>query len=199
MDSWLMTAVSVETEQTMSRSATEADLRAHFIAGLAGEAAAYRLFLDGLSGHLRAYLRRRLPRAQADVEDILQETLLAVHNARHTYRPEQPLTAWIHAIARYKLMDFFRAHSRREALHDPFEDDGGLFVASDAEPADARRDVGMLLEALPDRHRLPIELVKLQGLSVAEAAHRCGMSESAVKVGVHRGLKALAARIRGKS
>lgn len=199
MKSRPMTVDSLESEQAVGMSAAETELRTRFVAGLAGDAARYRLFLDGLSGHLRSYLRRRLPGAQADVEDILQETLLAVHNARHTYRWDQPLTAWVHAIARYKLMDFFRAHSRREALHEPFEDDGGLFVASDAEPADARRDVGMLLEALPDRHRLPIVLVKLKGLSVAEAAQRCGMSESAVKVGVHRGLKALAAHIRGKS
>lgn len=193
------TADTADERRERAMSATETDLRACFVDGLHGDAARYRRFLDGLSGHLRAYLRRRLPRAQADVEDILQETLLAVHNARHTYRPEQPLTAWVHAIARYKLMDFFRAHSRREALHEPFEDDGGLFVASDVEPADARRDVGVLLDALPDRHRLPIQLVKLEGLSVAEAALRSGMSESAVKVGVHRGLKALAARIRGRS
>ncbi|WP_218184779.1 sigma-70 family RNA polymerase sigma factor [Luteibacter sp. UNCMF366Tsu5.1] len=198
-DTRQMTADTADERRERAMSATETDLRACFVDGLNGDAARYRRFLDGLSGHLRAYLRRRLPRAQADVEDILQETLLAVHNARHTYRPEQPLTAWVHAIARYKLMDFFRAHSRREALHEPFEDDGGLFVASDVEPADARRDVGVLLDALPDRHRLPIQLVKLEGLSVAEAALRSGMSESAVKVGVHRGLKALAARIRGRS
>jgi RNA polymerase sigma-70 factor (ECF subfamily) len=194
-----MIASPAEGQDASGMRAAEAELRACFAAGLAGDAAGYRQFLDGLSGHLRAYLRRRLPRARADVEDILQETLLAVHNARHTYRTEQPLTAWVHAIARYKLMDFFRAHSRREALHEPFDDDGGLFIASDVEPADARRDVGVLLEALPDRHRLPIVLVKLQGLSVSEAARRCGMSESAVKVGVHRGLKALAARIRSRS
>lgn len=180
-------------------SATELELRDCFVLGLGGDAAQYRRFLERLSSYLRAYLRRRLPRAQADVEDILQETLLAVHNARHTYREDQPLTAWVHAIARYKLMDFFRAHSRREALHDELDDDGSVFVESDVEPADARRDVGNLLETLPDRHRLPILLVKLQGLSVAEAAQRSGLSESAVKVGVHRGLKALAARIRGTS
>ncbi|HEY4293749.1 sigma-70 family RNA polymerase sigma factor [Luteibacter sp.] len=193
-----VSAEVVERHQA-GRSPAELELRVYFIDGLAGDTACYRRFLDGLSGHLRAYLRRRLPRAQADVEDILQETLLAIHNARHTYRTEQPLTAWVHAIARYKLMDFFRAHSRREALHEPFEDDGGLFVASDVEPTDARRDVGVLLKGLPDRHRVPIQLVKLEGLSVAEAAQRCGMSESAVKVGVHRGLKALAARIRVQS
>lgn len=197
MDSSATTATFPTDRVTDGLSATEIELRGCFVLGLGGNAAQYRLFLDGLGSHLRAYLRRRLPRAQADVEDILQETLLAVHNARHTYRDDQPLTAWVHAIARYKLMDFFRAHSRREALHEPFEDDGSLFVDSDVEPADARRDVGRLLEALPDRHRLPIVFVKLQGLSVAEAAQRCGISESAVKVGVHRGLKALAARIRG--
>lgn len=197
MASPAITATSSTDRTTDGFSATEVRLRDCFIRGLAGDATQYRQFLDGLGSHLRAYLRRRLPRSQADVEDILQETLLAVHNARHTYRDDQPLTAWVHAIARYKLMDFFRAHARREALHEPFEDDGSLFVQSDAEPADAHRDVGVLLEALPDRHRLPIVFVKLQGLSVAEAAQRCGISESAVKVGVHRGLKALAARIRG--
>jgi RNA polymerase sigma-70 factor, ECF subfamily len=199
MDSSAITATFPTDRATDGLSATENELRRCFVRGLAGDAAQYRRFLDSLGSHLRAYLRRRLPRAQADVEDILQETLLAVHNARHTYRDDQPLTAWVHAIARYKLMDFFRAHSRREALHEPFEDDGSLFVQSDVEPADARRDVGRLLEQLPDRHRLPIVFVKLQGLSVAEAAQRCGISESAVKVGVHRGLKALAARIRGSS
>lgn len=178
--------------------AVEHELRRCFVLGLAGDAAAYRRCLDGLATHLRAYLRRRLPRALEDVEDILQDTLLAVHNARHTYREGEPLTAWVHAITRYKLMDFFRSHARREALHDPIDDDD-LFVASDAEPADARRDVGQLLETLPDRHRLPIELVKLQGLSVAEAAECSGLSESAVKVGIHRGLKALAARIRSSA
>lgn len=178
-------------------SAAEIELHGRFVAGLRGDAGEYRRFLDGLTGFLRAYLRRRLPRALDDVEDILQETLLAVHNARHTYREDQPLTAWVHAIARYKLMDFFRAHARREALHDPIDDDPRIFVDADTEPANARRDIGRLLEGLPDRHRVPIEMVKLQGLSVAETAQRTGMSESAVKVGVHRGLKALAASLRG--
>ncbi|WP_217642664.1 sigma-70 family RNA polymerase sigma factor [Luteibacter sp. 329MFSha] len=178
------------------RTQVEDELRVRLIAGMAGDGVAYRGFLDRLAPYLRAYLRRRLPRALEDVEDILQDTLLAVHNARHTYRAGEPVTAWIHAIARYKLVDFFRAHARREALHDPIADDD-LFVASDDEPADARRDVGHLLQMLPDRHRLPIQLVKLQGLTVAEAAARSGLSESAIKVGIHRGLKALAARIRG--
>ena len=175
----------------------ENQLKGLFTGGLAGDAAAYRSFLDVLSRHLRAYLRRRIPQRHDDVEDLVQEVLLAVHNARHTYRADEPLTAWVHAIARYKLMDFFRAHARRESLNDPLDDYADLLAASDDTPTEARRDIGKLLEHLPDKQRLPILHVKLQGLSVAETAQMTGLSESAVKVGVHRGLKALAARVRG--
>ena len=176
----------------------EEHLQALLLAGLDGDARAYRQFLDELSKRLRAFLRRRLFDMQDQVEDIVQETLLAVHNARLTYQRDQPLTAWVYAIARYKLMDFLRTRMRHDALNDPLDDAAGLFEESAEQASDARRDVAALLEALPDRQRLPIEMVKLQGLSVAETASRTGMSESAVKVGVHRGLKALAARIRGE-
>ncbi len=175
----------------------EERLKTLFLAGLDGDAAAYREFLDDLSGHLRAFLRRRLLQCLDDVEDIVQETLIAVHNSRHTYRVDQPLTAWVHAVARYKLMDFFRARSRHEALNEPIDDYLDIFESSDTMATDARRDVGKLLETLPDKQRLPIVHVKLQGLSVTESATLTGLSESAVKIGVHRGLKALAAKIRG--
>jgi RNA polymerase sigma-70 factor (ECF subfamily) len=74
-----------------------------------------------------------------------------------------------------------------------------MFAAPDDEAAEARHDVRKLLDRLPDRQRLPILHVKLQGLSVTETAQLTGLSESAVKVGVHRGMKALAQRIRGAS
>jgi len=157
----------------------EERLKTLFLAGLDGDAACYREFLDKLSGHLRGFLRKRLFHLQDHIEDIVQETLLAVHNGRHTYRSDQPLTAWLHAIARYKLMDFFRARARHEALNEPLDDYLEIFAHSDAEPADAKRDIGKLL-----------------GLSVTQTAQLTGLSESAVKVGVHRGLKALAAKIR---
>jgi RNA polymerase sigma-70 factor (ECF subfamily) len=130
------------------------------------------------------------------VEDLVQETLLAVHNQRHTYDTAQPLTAWVHAIARYKLIDFLRRRSGREAMNDPLDDEDDLLATSDEEAREARRDMAALLAKLPDRHRLPIQHVKIEGLTVAEAAKLTGMSESAVKVGIHRGLKALAALIR---
>jgi RNA polymerase sigma-70 factor (ECF subfamily) len=172
-------------------------LRKLFVEGLAGDDAAYLRFLKTLSAHLRAYFRKRLTRWPDDVEDLVQETLLAVHNQRHTYRADHPLTAWVHAIARYKAIDLLRARAGREALNEPWDDERELFAESDTQAAEARRDLGKLLQSLPERHRLPIIHVKLEGLSVVEAARVTGMSESAVKVGVHRGLKALAAKIRG--
>jgi RNA polymerase sigma-70 factor (ECF subfamily) len=191
-------ALGAPMQDAGARSPVEEQLQAWLLAGLDGDARAYRRFLEELTRRLRAFLRRRLFGMQDHVEDIVQETLLAVHNARLTYRRDQPVTAWIYAIARYKLMDFLRTRMRHEALNDSLDDAADLFEESAEQASDARRDVAALLEDLPDRQRLPIEMVKLQGLSVAETASRTGMSESAVKVGVHRGLKALAARIRGE-
>lgn len=190
-------------ERTEERDARSADqelrLRELLVQGLGGDAAAYHRFLKALSAHLRAYFRKRLFQRPDEVEDLVQETLLAVHNQRHTYRPDQPLTAWVHAIARYKLVDLLRTHAVHEALNDPLDDELEVFAASDTEAAEAKKDLGKLLAGLPDRQRLPIVHVKLEGLSVLEAAQRTGMSESAIKIGVHRGLKALAARIRGRA
>ena len=179
-------------------SEKEDRLRSLLLSGLAGDAARYHTFLKELSGHLRAFLRGRLSRLPDDVEDLVQETLLAVHNQRHTYDAGQPLTAWVHAIARYKLVDLLRRRSTRDALTDPLDDEATFFAQSDVEAASAKRDVSKLLKRLPERQRLPIVCMKLEGLSVAETAKLTGMSESAVKVGVHRGLKALAAIIRGE-
>jgi len=167
------------------------------VAAQHGDAGAYAEFLRDLAALLRGFFRRRLSNLPNEIEDLVQETLLAVHNKRHTYQPEQPVTAWLHAIARYKMVDMLRARSGREALHDPIDEDFSALV-SEAEPAahEARRDLRVLLAQLPDKQRLPIEYVKIEGLSVAQAAQLTGLSESAVKVGVHRGLKLLAAGIR---
>jgi RNA polymerase sigma-70 factor (ECF subfamily) len=174
----------------------EERLRGLLLQGLDTDAAAYQRFLKELSAHLRAFLRRRLAQRPDEVEDLVQETLLAVHNQRHTYRPDMPVTAWAHAIARYKLIDWLRSHAVKEGRNDPLDDADELFASSDSEAAEARRDLRQLLRTLPDKQRLPIEYVKLEGLSVVETARLTGLSESAVKVGVHRGLKALAGRIR---
>ncbi|CAG1004913.1 ECF RNA polymerase sigma factor SigF [Burkholderiales bacterium] len=177
-------------------SSIEERLRGPWLAALAGDSAAYADCLRELAAMLRGYYRKRLVSLPDEVEDLVQETLIAMHNRRHTYDPGRPLTAWAHAIAKYKYVDLMRRRAVRDELHEPIDDDLEAFAASDHDAADARRDLRKLLATLPERHRRPIECVKIEGLSVAETARRTGMSESAVKVGVHRGLKALAELIR---
>ncbi len=111
----------------------------------------------------------------------MQETLLAIHMQRHTYGPDRPLTAWVHTIARYKLVDLLRSRGRREALQDPLDDELQVFAASDTDAADARRDLATLLQTLSPRHRRALVMTKIEGASITEAAAACGMSEVAVK------------------
>lgn len=178
--------------------ATEARLRGQFMAALAGDAVAYQQFLSALSTHLRAFFRKRMTQLPDDVEDLVQESLLAIHNSRHTYRPGQPLTAWVHTIARYKLVDLLRSRSRREVLNDPLDEELEIFARSDSEAAEASRDLATLLQSLPERQRRVLTMIKLDGASVAETAAAMGMSQASVKVGVHRSLKALSAKLKGR-
>ncbi|RIX81962.1 sigma-70 family RNA polymerase sigma factor [Acidovorax cavernicola] len=165
-------------------------LHALLIQALDGDAVAYREFLQRMADHLRKFIGRRLFAWPDDVEDLVQECLLAMHSQRHTYQPSQPVTAWASGIARYKLIDLLRARASREMRHVPI-DDWELFAESTTEAHEAKNDVLVLLKDLPERYRLPIIHVKLEGLSIAEAARLLGMSAAAVKVGIHRGLKLL--------
>lgn len=171
----------------------EADLHAAWREALGGNARCYQDVLTRLSQHLRLFLRRRLRGKPQDVEDLVQEILLSIHQKRHTYDPNQPLTAWVYAIARYKLIDHLRAQARHDDKNDPIDDWHDQLWMASTEDADASKvHLTHMLSQLPDKQRRPIEHTKLEGHTVAEAAELTGQSESAVKVNVHRGLKALA-------
>jgi RNA polymerase sigma-70 factor (ECF subfamily) len=161
--------------------------------GLNGDAQAHARLLKLLSERLRAYFGRRLSASPDDVEDLVQETLLAVHLRRATYDPAQPFTAWAHAIARYKLIDHWRRCKIRATA--PL-DDVADFLASDPVDTDAGLDLTRVLATLPARQRALVEDVKVQGLSLSEAGLRGGLSEGAAKVALHRALKQLAERLR---
>lgn len=182
----------------VDKDAKEALLCSLLCRGLDGDAAAYRRFLDVLAPHLRAFYRRRLSGTPDEAEDLVQEALLAIHNQRASWVREQPVTIWLYAIARYKLIDFWRRHGRHDRLNVPLDDEDELMALTDQDARDARHDLAVLLQALPDGQRLPIVHMKLEGLSVRETAAATGLSESAVKVAIHRGLKALAAMIRNE-
>jgi len=171
------------------------------LASLDGDAVAHRALLGRLSGHLRAYYRSKLARAGrsvGDAEDLVQEAVLAIHLKRHTYDPDEPLTPWVHAIARFKLIDFLR-RTRRSTTDLPIDAAEDVTAGDDRSGAESSLDLARLMELLPEKMRCSIVAVKLDGRSVAEAAARCGVSESLVKINIHRGLKRLAASIAKES
>ncbi len=171
----------------------ESVLKPLWLRAQSGDEGAYRQCLGMLATRLRGYLKRRLSGLPDEVEDLVQETLLALHLQRGTYDPSVPVSAWTMAIARHKLVDLWRRRGRRDDLHDDVDEQ---MLAAAPDDGGARRDLAVLLTALPDAQRQAIVLTKLEGLSIAEAASRTGASEAAIKVQVHRGLKRLAALVR---
>ncbi|ATC33135.1 RNA polymerase subunit sigma-70 [Caulobacter vibrioides] len=172
---------------------SETRLKALMLRGLDGDTAAYRECLALLGVRLRAYFMRRMSGAPGDVEDLVQETLLAVHLKRSTWDSAQSFTAWAHAVARYKLIDHWRRRKIRQTL--PIEDHIEFLAADEPDPGVAM-ELDRALATLPERQRLLVSDVKLTGLSLAEAGARAGISEGAAKVALHRALKALAERMR---
>jgi RNA polymerase sigma-70 factor, ECF subfamily len=175
----------------------EYELRALMTASLDGDAGAYHMLLERLTGHLRAYYRYRLVmigHGSTEAEDLVQEVLIGIHTHRHTYDPSQRFTPWIYAIARHKLFDYLR-QTKSSSKHMPIESAEEFMTHSDMAAVESSLDLKRLMSKISFKARRAIQFVHLEGLSVSEAAARCGMSKSAVKVAAHRGLKALASQI----
>ena len=182
----------------LDNTAREAQWRTWMAAGLAGDAVAYRALLEDIARRLRAGLARRFDHGLPELEDIVQESLLAIHLKRHTWVHTELVGPWVAAIARHKAIDALRRRGRRAEL--PLDDLD--FVdpqsAGDAAAGDAH-DVSSLLGQLGERQRAIVQAVSLEGLSTREAATRLSMSEGALRVALHRSLRKLAALYRGES
>jgi len=153
-----------------------------------GDASAYQSFLREASKVLRAFLARRMTSARDRIEDVLQETLLTLHRARHSYLPGRPIGPWLYAICQHRMTEFYRRHRRIEAIE--VSTDLPESAATDESQPEAEGLGALVREALmklPRKQRLIIEGLKLQDLSVKELAVQAGMSESAVKVTAFRG------------
>ena len=157
------------------------------VAAQAGDADAYRRLLAALGDWLHRYYARRLRHAMID--DAVQDTLLAIHQKRHTYDPTRPFEPWLAAIARYKWIDRLRA--LRAAPTESLSDD--IAIPDHEQMVTSAWSLERLLRELKPAQSEAIRLVKLQGLSVEEASARTGQSMSLVKVNIHRGLGRLAA------
>lgn len=171
----------------------EVQLKVLMLAASSGDAKAYEQLLASSAVRLRSYFRRRIGRDAADLEDLVQETLMAIHQRRASYDPALPFTAWLHAIAYYKLVDHFRRSGIR--AHVPLDQAEELIAADTLGPAMAAADVEKLMEDLPQKQREAIQLTRIAGYSVAEAAVATGQSTSGIKVSVHRGVKRLISKV----
>jgi RNA polymerase sigma factor (sigma-70 family) len=168
-------------------------------AALDGDSVAYRKFLAQIAPAIRAMARSRLARLgthQADAEDIVQETLLAIHIKRQTWDVSRPIGPWIAAIARHKLIDALRRRGYGR-LDMSIEDVPDVPAAVNTE-AQTRRDVDRILADLPEKQRSIVKFLSSEGASVNETAQRFGMSEGAVRVVLHRAIRKLAALYRNK-
>ena len=172
------------------KGADDAELAGLLRAAMAGDEAAYARFLAAVAARLRAMVRRQAHDG-AEVEDIVQETLLAIHLKRHTWRRDEPVLPWVHAIARYKAIDAFRRRGRKCEID--IADFSETLPAPEAETASAR-DIGRALEALSPAQRAVVTSLSVQGRSIAETASVLGMTDTAVRVAFHRGLAAIARR-----
>lgn len=163
-------------------------------AAMAGDEGAYRRLLTDIGRSVRAMARGAFARARlgdADIEDVVQETLLAIHLKRHTWDPGQKLGPWAHAIARHKIIDAMRRRGTRRV--EPIEDFEAFLAAPADEDPHALSDARKLMEQLGPRQRDIVQSISLDGQSIAATAARLGMTEVAVRVALHRALKALGA------
>ena len=157
-----------------------------------GDSAAYERLLRLLLPPLRGFVGSRLG-DPASVEDVVQNVLLSIHRARHTYRPERRFEPWFWTIARNAITDAQRARTSRQRREQPLDDYEAAVEAEEAVEAGLSLSPGLTraMEALPANQRQAVELLHLHQLSVAEAAVRVGVTPGALKVRAHRGYRAL--------
>lgn len=151
-----------------------------------GDRQAYSALLTACANWLKRYFCRRV--APSHLDDLVQETLLTLHRKLSSYDPARPFFPWLAAVARYRWVDHLRLIYRAELV----ELDRDLPAQGDHEQLAARLSLERLFAHLPAGQARAIELVKIHGLSIAEASSACGQSEPLVKTNIHRGLKKLA-------
>jgi RNA polymerase sigma-70 factor, ECF subfamily len=173
----------------------EAELRRLMIAAQGGGREDAERLLRALAAPLRSFVNRQLRRGAGtpvdDAEDLVQDILVAVHFKKHSYDAGAPFTAWLYAVARYKIIDHWRKVGKDAPL--ALDDAHEVLAQDDIEPGLARRDLNVVLQHVPARTRQLIEATRIEGRSMAEAAAAAGMTETAAKVAVHRGLARLTA------
>lgn len=173
------------------RESDESRWSALMVSAQAGNQENYRVLLKELGDVVHRFLCSRFGNHHF-IEDCVQEALVAIHNARHTYDPQRPFRPWLFAIVRHKTIDILRKQRTRDKVADQYTRDQEVLSQSPATPYPGE---GMpedsLLQQLPEQHREILVLTKVIGYSIAETAGKLGISQSATKVRVHRAVHKL--------
>lgn len=173
----------------MGRS--DEDWSALMRAGIAGDQRAYALLLTRMAPVLRGIVRARASGMDpAWCEDVVQDTLLAVHLKRGTWDSAQPLRPWVYAIARHKIVDAFRRRGR--AVHLPVEDFVEALAAEDGPDPFEAADAGRLIDRLPGRDAALLRCLALEARGYEDCGARLGMTPGGLRVALHRALQRLA-------
>ena len=189
-----------ELKGNLVQDRDEQELSKLMIAAQRGDSLSYSRLLNRVRDILTKYIRNSFRRFRIHgdeaVEDVLQEVLLAIHQKRETYNPEQFFLPWMYAIARYKAIDYLRRSkvSLRStvSLDDEMENVEALMSLE----SDNHLDTEALISQLPEKQKEVLQLVKIEGLSMEEAAKKTGYSVSDVKVTVHRAIKSLQEKVK---
>lgn len=160
-------------------------------AAIAGDEKAYADFLVRTAAIVRGFARHKIVQGGVDPEDVVQEALLAIHTKRHTWKSDAPVLPWIYAIARFKLIDAFRKRGRRMEVE--IGEIAETFAQAEAETV-SDREIGRALDGLAPGQRSVVAAISIEGRSIGETAEKFGMTETAVRVALHRGLRAIAKR-----
>lgn len=177
----------------------EEQWRRWMLAARGGDEASYRQLLHDLARHVRVWARRSMRNSghgDADLEDIVQETLLAFHLKRHTWNADERFSPWLNAIVKYKAIDAMRR--RTSARWVPIDDFADVLAVEQDQPGLERQDIIKMAESLPDRQRAIMVAMFVDGRSTAETAAQLRMTEGAVRVTLHRALAKLARRFGGR-
>ena len=178
-------------KSSLSKSRDEQELSELMRKSQNGDGEAYNQLLTRIEKMLHSFVRKYVQTDMA--EDVIQEIILGIHSKRNTFNSEQFFLPWFYAIARYKVVDYIRAKKKQEVLlFDP--EDFELLLNSDVSGVIDSVTVdhleGMFSE-LPEKQRSILKSVKIEGLSIKETADKMRLSESDIKINIHRALKRL--------
>lgn len=162
---------------------------------LAGDQRAYAALLQEISRLLRPFLAKRLSFTN-EVDDLLQEILISIHKARHTYDGNRPCKPWVYAIAKFRLQDHLRAHYSDQLHHADDLSEWEDFLHSDVtETAISYESISGEVEKLPEKQATILRLMHQEGYTAKQVAEMIGMKESAVKVAAHRAYRILRGKL----